>query len=152
MIENKLNRSLKLIALAIVFAVVGWGFLIVGSPSFVRKVRGDQMRIHDLSENRDSIKYFFRDRGRFPETLSEVAKTAAWYGSRVRLIDSETKKPYVYKVTGIHSFELCAEFELSSKEAKLEENQYRSNRGNWEYKSGNNCFPVELSEKERSGE
>ena len=148
---SNLNASRGLIyaALVVVAVVVVWGFTLIGSPSFNRKVTADRNRIEDLGRLRDDVEQYFQDQRKLPEKLTDLEKVKRWYGYQRNLEDPATKKQYDYKIADTYSYELCSDFELTSKDAELEQNRYNSDDKSWDHGIGNHCFKFDIPEGKR---
>lgn len=140
------SRTLLYAALAVVGVVVVWAFALVGGPSFNRKVAADNQRIEDLRRLSRGVDIYFAEHKRLPEKLSDV-------GDEEVLKGRTTAKPYEYAITGAYSYRLCADFELSSKEAELEKERwgYMGER-NWSHDAGNHCFYFDIPEGKRASD
>lgn len=155
MSENKTGKMLLYIAGAIVVVAVVWGFSLVGSPSFNRKLSADRNRIEDLQGLQSSIEYYFEQQVKLPQSLQDLDKVRYW--GRRSLEDPTTKTPYEYKAVDEFNYELCATFELTSKDAELERSRYRSYYGNdidgkvWAHEVGHQCFKFEIPQGKRKG-
>lgn len=100
---NLVGVASGVLALLVIIA----GFFIVGSPSEVRGLRFDAQKVSDLQNIQYQIIYFWQTKEKFPSSLDEVADPLS--GSTIPR-DPETGAPYVFRVTGPVSFELCAAF------------------------------------------
>ncbi len=138
-------------ALAVVGVVVVWGFTLIGSPSFNRKLSADRNRMEDLQRLSNGIAQYFDEQKKFPEKLADLDKLRYSYGRDLRLEDPATKRPYDFKVKDPYSYELCAEFELTSEEAEIEKRPYNyyGSRTTWDHGVGHNCFSFEIPVNKR---
>lgn len=138
-------------ALAVVGVVVVWGFTLIGSPSFNRKLSADKNRAEDLQRLADDVEQYFSEHKKFPEKLADLKEPEYSYGRGRQLEDPTTKKPYEFKVKDAFSYELCAEFELTSQEADLERRpySYSRNRTRWDHGVGRSCFSLEIPATKR---
>jgi hypothetical protein len=111
---------------------------ITGSPKQARLENLDDQRAHDLGNIQKEILTYWENKGELPASLDALQDSMTGY---VPPRDPQTKKPYIYKITGATSFELCAEFDLKNSEAMADgqwDAVYRklSNHG-----AGLACFP-----------
>jgi hypothetical protein len=149
--NETLSRYLVYFALIIVAVVIIWGFTIVGSPSFNRKLSADINRIEDILDLSQVIELYFDHQKKLPNNLMDLEKVSSVYRAReMRLEDPTSKKPYGFKVKDPYSYELCAEFELTSKETELEKQPYNYGGRNWNYEVGHHCFLFEISVEKRN--
>lgn len=135
------SRALLYIALSVVVTVVVWGFFLIGSPSFNRKISADRNRIEDLQSLRNDVERYYEEQKKLPEQLANLDKLN---GYQRALEDPTTKKQYVYKINGTYSYELCADFELTSLQAGLEKNRYETNEDGWTHEAGQQCFKFDI--------
>jgi hypothetical protein len=142
--REKVSQLLLYAACAVVAVVVIWGFSLIGSPSFNRKLSADRNRIDDLERLRNDIERYFEEQRNLPSVLTDLEKLRSYYGYQRNLEDPTTKKAYDYKVRDIFSYELCAEFELSSDQAKLERSRYGRDETTWKHGTGRHCFNFEI--------
>jgi len=152
--NETLSRSLLYLAIIVVGVIVVWGFLLVGSPSFNRKLSADRNRIDDLQQLSNGVEQYFDQQKKLPDNLIDLEKVRYGYGRERRLEDPTSKKPYDFKVKDPYSYQLCAEFELTSKEAELEKRPYNyyggSSRTNWDHEIGHHCFLFEIPVAKRN--
>lgn len=131
-------------AIAITAAVVVTGFVTAGSPFRQRLVRFDQQKVSNLQTIQGQTVYFWQQKERLPQSLDELRDPISGF---VPPRDPQSEAAYEYRTTGIRSFELCAEFNLSSKDAagtpRPEPLSYPYPGGtteNWEHGEGRACF------------
>ncbi len=89
------------IALIIIVAII-LGFSVIGSPKTQRLLREDNLAITDLQNIEGQIISYWTMNGMIPSQIPENTFTSKELGS------------YTYKKTGDMSFEICANFNLSS--------------------------------------
>ena len=88
-----------------------YGFFIVGSPQTQRLRRFDQERSQHLQQIYYQIRNFWDNRYGLPATVEDIRKLDAF--AQIPN-DPETDTPYSYRILAENSFELCANFSLSS--------------------------------------
>jgi hypothetical protein len=129
----------------ILIAIVG-GFPIMGSPFTQREYRFDEDKINDLSAVQNQVVNHWQSKGALPKTLDELADSISGYRAP---LDSQTNKPYEYRVTGNTSFELCAEFNQKSRTDNSNmpysaysypEKSIDATFDNWKHDAGRQCF------------
>lgn len=139
-IRNKISlkerKNWLMGAIIIFFIFVILGIFLAGSPQKERLRRFDNQKINDLSQIERQVVSYYQKKGHLPEKLSDLESGMS--GFRIPL-DLQTKEPYEYQINSEDSFELCANFNLSSKETK-EEVPFYGVRGNFEYEEGRWCF------------
>ena len=91
---------------------VVYGFVVMGSPMTIRKLRFDERRISDLSSLQNQIVFnFWQQKGRLPKTLEELYDPISGI---TPVTDPETFEPYEYSNDGKLTFTVCANFALPS--------------------------------------
>ena len=129
--------------LAVVLATIIYGFFVAGSPFKQRLVRFDQQKVNDLQIIQGQIVNFWTQKERLPQPLDELRDPISGF---VPPKDSQSGEAYVYKTTGKLSFELCAKFNLESKESQIRlvrpEGPYGvyGREDNWSHGIGDICF------------
>lgn len=146
-----ISRSVLYGAVGVVGIVVLWSFALVGSPSFNRKVSADRGRINNLQQIRFEIERYFEEHNKLPEKLAYLVKRQHWAGRDFTLSDPTTKRPYEYTQSEPYFYELCAEFELPSSAAELEQspNRYWGNDDHWRHEAGHQCFKFNIVKGKR---
>ena len=131
-------------ACLVVAAVVVTGFAVAGSPFRQRLVRFDQQKVSNLQTIQGKTVYFWQQKERLPQSLDELRDPISGFTAPR---DPQSGAAYEYRATGALSFELCAEFNLSSKDAlnvpKPEPLYYPYPGGvteNWDHAEGRACF------------
>ena len=145
MTQNRAGRVLLYLAGVVVVIVVIWGFSLIGSPAFNRKISADKNRIDDLQNIRYQVESSFSDQLKLPQSLKDLDKDR--HSSYLRLEDPVSNSPYEYRVLGEFEYELCAIFDLTSKDAQLERRRYdrRDDEGDvWSHDVGRSCFKFEV--------
>jgi hypothetical protein len=138
-VSSSVHRRVALLATAVVVATVVWGLLEVGLPQTRRLERLDERRVEDLRALVRAIQARVRDPGRpgrlarsLPRTLEEVAAQAR--DTRLALRDPGTGEPYLYRVTGETTYELCATFAQACASAPA---------AFWDHPAGRHCFRID---------
>ncbi len=124
----------------VVGALIVAGFFIAGSPFTQRLVRLDNTRTGDLNNLQWQIIQYWQQKDKLPQALGELENDISGY--RVP-VDPETSKSYEYRVTGDQSFELCADFDLSSAAIPNTEKPQlpeAAKGANWDHDKGRTCF------------
>jgi len=137
----RFHAAFAVVASIVVAMVVGWGFVLVGSPGTRRMERFDEDRLRDLQAIAREIQDLVAesDGGKntlkepLPKTLEELARRAR--GQRVELSDPETGEPYGYNVKGESTFEVCAEF-MQPRDADYSVF--------WNHPAGQHCFTIDV--------
>jgi hypothetical protein len=136
-------RVFVIAAIVLVATAVVFGFFTVGSPFRQRLAKFDEEKIGHLGTIQWQIVYFWQNKQRLPQSLDELIDTISGF---VPPRDPQSGTSYEYRVTGEHSFELCANFNLSSKDvagalrALPQSPAFPAPNQNWEHGSGRTCF------------
>lgn len=143
--EAKLSaQSIMLIRGLIAFVaitVIG-AFFIAGSPFRQRDIKIDEQRISHLQMIQNEIVYnYWQNKRELPPSLEALKNSITGF---VPPVDPETGNQYEYRRTGDLTFELCAVFNVSSKDnpnARTPQPYYYPyNAENWNHASGRVCF------------
>ena len=123
-----------------VAVAVALGAFFISSPAEVRQERIDATQITHLQEMQWEVEAYYKKNGRLPDTIH------AAYEVREVPEAVEGRAAYEYRVTGQHSFELCATFALASPDRRPAvphlnvEPGVLQNPHEWDYKEGRWCF------------
>jgi hypothetical protein len=138
----------------VVLAAVVGGFMTVGSPTKQRSIRLDNQRLGELQSLQWQILNYWQQKEKLPATLADLNDS---FSGGTRLADPETKEPYGYSVKSATSFEICANFALSTQDLEGR-GSYGYGRGgmttsiaypdygyieggeNWKHEVGRSCF------------
>lgn len=137
---------------AAVAVVVFAGFFVAGSPFKQRLVRFDNQRVSDLQTIQSQIVYYWQQKNQLPSVLDDLRDSISGF---VPPKDPQSGAAYRYNVTGKLSFELCAEFNLSSAASRIDgsvpkampatppfgyyQGAYETDE-TWDHGAGSQCF------------
>jgi hypothetical protein len=125
-----------------ILAVVMVGIFLAGSPFRQRLLRFDERKVSDLQNIQWRVVNFWQDKERLPESLEELRDTISGF---VPPQDPQSGANYEYRKIGDLSFELCAEFNLSSENAgspaRVIYPDYGASGETWKHAKGRECFP-----------
>ncbi len=148
--SETLSRALPLISIVIVGAVVVWAFTLVGSPTFNRKLASDKNRIEHLGILVRGIEQFYEEQKELPNELNQLTKLKIWYGEKPSNLDPATGKAYEYRKIDSYTYEVCAEFELTSEQAEIDKSRYSARDDDvWKHVVGRHCFKHDIPPKKR---
>lgn len=109
----KRNKVFAWISGLIILALIVAGFSIMGSPRTQRLLRIDQNKVNDLQNIQWQIVNFWQQKGELPEALANLSDPISGF---VVPKDPQSGEEYEYRILNKPlSFELCAEFNLSSR-------------------------------------
>lgn len=130
-------------ASAAVIAIIIAGFYLVGSPFRQRLLRFDERKISDLQSIQWQIVDFWQKKKRLPADFGDLQDPISGF---VIPRDPQNGKDYEYRKTGELSFELCADFNLSTENSddtvpkKIVYPEYGLIGENWKHGKGRECF------------
>lgn len=122
-------------AIAVAFGAIVSGLIIVGSPSQARLRRLDERRVRDLVSITRAVNGYWTRNARLPASLGELRQNP---GTDVESRDPLTSQPYGYDVVGGKTYELCADFQMESRE---ERDPYSGRF--WSHPAGRHCFRLD---------
>ena len=136
------------IAGLIVVASVVYGFVVMGSPTTQRLMRLDATRANDLQIIQWEIVNFWQQKRALPSQLADLSDAISGF---VAPLDPEAEngKKYEYRKISNLSFELCADFNLESRDGFNKNSRafpVSSGFGpgieqtNWQHTAGRVCF------------
>ncbi len=130
--------------ICIVVGVLIAGILSIGSPNTQRKVRFDEQRVSDLASLQSQIIMYWQGKKALPENIDALNDSLIGFAVPH---DPETDASYSYVVTGALSFQLCADFNVESKNGgspMIAKPRMPYPVGmmdqNWEHGAGKHCF------------
>jgi len=124
-----------LVSILVVLGIV-LGFSVIGSPQTQQLVRMDNQKIQNLETIQFEIDNFYEVNDRLPNILEDLK-------TNVTLIDKETGETYPYKILSATSYEICANFNLATKETK---NKEAILKNPWVHGKGPSCFVRDVNE------
>jgi hypothetical protein len=134
----KLNMFSWIASLAVLAIAVG-AFFVVGSPSTQRNIRFDEQRLGSIQNLTYAVEQYYAAKEALPSSLNDLNVLGGGYPMK----DPETSALYEYRKTGDLSYELCANFALSSQEIEKYEHSYERifpAGGDWSHGVGRSCF------------
>ena len=143
---SRMHGAYAGVAAGLAVATLAWGLWAVGSPQGERRRKLDERRLEQLRSIEGAIDRIVRGphderpaegpapmRRPLPATLEEVRAEAL--PDRPAITDPATAEPYVYRVTGEATYELCATFDR----ARDEDDDVR-----WNHPAGAHCFAIDV--------
>ncbi len=130
------------VILALALAIIVYGFFAVGSPFKQRLNRFDQQKVSDLQNIQWQIVNYWQQKNKLPNTLNDLTDSISGFKAPV---DPQTQEAYTYQKTGNLSFNLCANFNVDSKNIntpalRYPEGPYGTKMDTWDHGVGNICF------------
>jgi hypothetical protein len=127
--------------LVVVLGFAIFGFTMIDAPSVAREVRIDQQQISDLQDIQWRIEAYHQENNSFPANIEML------YRDFPVPVEPEGREPYDYNITGIDSYELCADFVHATPASERSiakpmvtgDDVYLQNQ-NWEHGAGGKCF------------
>lgn len=139
----KLSKISALIVIAYLTIVFVGAFFIIDSPSVARQKRIDSQTVSDAQSVDSSIRNYFTQAGKLPETLVDLEKTGF-----TPYLQSANKIEYI--PTGENAYKLCASFERADVDDK---DVFFGMQGSveWKHQAGKVCFErIALDENEKN--
>jgi len=142
--EPSRTKLLVTLASIVVLASLIGGFSILGSPMKARAQKFDEMRTSNLQSIQWQVINYWQQKGTLPENLELLQDPISGFYTPK---DPETGESYVYKATSNLSFRLCANFGLTTDNAKDQKSNtsvrpmgYAMTDENWIHDAGETCF------------
>jgi len=140
------RKAFKWTVMAIVAAVIVYGFVLAGSPQNQRLVRLDDQKVSHLQMIQDRLIYYWQQKGGLPTSLSELEDPISGFTAPT---DPQTGQQYEYQRTGAKNFQLCASFNLFNSigdRTSIVRPDYPYAHGNWFHGAGRACFDRSIDE------
>ncbi|MCF7834377.1 MAG: DUF5671 domain-containing protein [Candidatus Pacebacteria bacterium] len=109
------NKIFAITAMILVILAVWCSFSVIGSPKEQRLLRIDAKKIEDLTNIQYQLINFWQQKEKLPESLSELNNPMVGY-TLPKDPEFEAGKSYEYILKNKDTFELCADFNLPSRE------------------------------------
>lgn len=133
----KSRKIWRIVAGAIVVGSIISGFAVLGSPATQRLYKYDEQKINELLSINSEINNYYNTKGVLPRTLADITAVAYY----IVIVDSQTGKPYEYEKIDETTYNLCAEFNKTSKEKdKLNSTLQYPYGVSWTHPAGKHCF------------
>ncbi len=151
--HSKLAKASWWVIIAVMLGATIGAFIVVGSPSFQKGKRFDEIRLDALQSIKSDIDDTFSDSDMaLPSKLSDMYSPDYMN----MLLDPEYNQPYGYTVTGPGTYDLCATFSTSSDDYAVKLNKvYGGNAKNyldpWAHEAGYTCFHETVSTDSSDG-
>ena len=139
MIQIFSSKIFTWIIIGIIVLAVGYGILLAGFPATQRALQSDQVRASNLQQISFAIDEYWARNQKLPKTLEELSDSRYYFVESTA--DPITKEPYGYTVLGEKQYELCAVFDLDSKDSRT---PVRFPSKVWQHGAGEICFDLEI--------
>jgi heme/copper-type cytochrome/quinol oxidase subunit 2 len=128
-------------SVAILIAII-LGFSVIGSPSTQRMIRYDNQKVSDLQNIQWQVVNYWQRKEILPTKIEDMIDPISGYSLPS---DPQSGEMYVYRKTGLMSFELCAKFNKESNASTNQMTMMPAKRGegfteNWMHGMGEKCF------------
>ncbi|MDD2732279.1 MAG: DUF5671 domain-containing protein [Candidatus Pacebacteria bacterium] len=134
-------RNFAIIVIIVVIIAVISGFFFIGSPNKERLYRFDEQRISDLTNIQSQVIYYWQRKEKLPQSLDDLRDQISGYEAPT---DPQTSQSYEYYVKSEDTFELCADFNLESRDRYSESTPVPMGKSpeaqNWYHLSERFCF------------
>lgn len=129
------GRWLLVIACVVVAATLAAAIVVMGPPAAQRAEKLDRSRAHDLWRIERAVDSYAESKGALPPDLDTLARQP---GQRLPTADPDGGPPYVYEITGEHSYRLCAVFTTDT--AATQDVAMPWANDEWNHGIGRQCF------------
>lgn len=139
-ITRKSRKNWAIAATLLILVSIVLGFLIIGSPRTQRLLRYDTQKVNDLQNIQWQLINIWQRTGSLPQSLEALNDPISSYKTPV---EPQSGAPYGYRKLGDLSFELCADFNLQSRNrqsSRVSIMEGRIGSENWEHEAGRTCF------------
>ncbi|MDI6717568.1 MAG: DUF5671 domain-containing protein [Patescibacteria group bacterium] len=137
-IKNFTTSVLPKITAVIIFIGVVAGLFVAGLPKSQRLIRFDEKRISDLSFIQSQLSEYWRKNEKLPDVFDDLKD-----GGLNIPADPQTGAPYGYKKLSNLKYEICANFQTSNKDNKIQKRvapAFYYETYNWNHEQGIVCF------------
>jgi hypothetical protein len=140
--HEQLSVRIAFIVSIIVLGTVIYGLMHIETPAEVREMKIDDKQVQDIMNMQSHIEAFSFMHGSLPETIDSA------FDSIHVPQAPQGRAEYTYTVTGIDTYELCAEFSFISKEnntysdmvSYAEPTKIRNSYVTWDHGAGVWCY------------
>lgn len=127
-----------------IFATLGLGLVMAGSPRAERQRQLDLQRAEDLRTLAAGVQDYYHEYRALPDSLGMLAQLPGGGMSTVR--DPVTRRPYEYRTLDSLRFELCATFDAADSNETRRPYERPGRRSDfWRHGAGRHCFPLRVS-------
>jgi hypothetical protein len=130
-------------ATILVIASLVWSFSVIGSPMSERQRRFDDQRVNDLVQIQYQIINYWQLKGQLPTDIAQLTDPISGFKAP---LDPESDNAYEFVKTGAKAFQLCAKFDLPSRESDVSRYGYGPNE-NWKHGVGRTCFDRSIDDE-----
>lgn len=129
-------------SIVLVSAALIASFFFIESPSKVRAQKHDRQVVLNLSQINDAVNSYFDKTKTVPEKLDQLFEdqTGRIYITQEIVKDPQTGQAFDYKKTEKDTYEVCANFNLSTKDANDGEDYDKFLDERWTHEAGYQCF------------
>ena len=131
--------------IAAMIAIIVCGIVVAGSPFKQRLVKFDIQKVNDLQEIQSQTIFYWQQKQKLPATLGDLTDSISGFKAPT---DPQSGASYEYRTTGTLSFQLCADFNVSSGDAQVGAIRavpaypmgVSGGTDNWQHGAGTQCF------------
>lgn len=138
-------RRLAVVVSLIVSLAIVAAIMVLDPPDVQRQLRLDARRVSDMEYISNRIDLYWDRKKLLPEDLAMLAREPGLDG--LPLKDPETGNSYVYEVTVVKTYRLCAVFALESPD----ELRGYDSALKWLHGAGRHCFDLKPTEHDIGG-
>lgn len=126
------------VSAAVLLAVIATGFVLGESPTVTRQKRQDNEVVNNLAQTAQAVESYYLTNQKMPSSLEKLV-TDTSYLREESIKNPITGEVFSYQMLTGSQYELCAEFQRSSKEDKNNEYYYYYGE-EWLHDAGEECF------------
>lgn len=130
------RKAFQWTVIVVVLLAIVYGFYVAGSPQNQRLVRLDDQKVSNLQMIQDRLVYYWQQKGSLPEALGDLNDPISGFSIPV----DPQGQVYEYRPTGQRAFELCATFNLPSRDSGANIPAVYGINSNWQHGQGRTCF------------
>lgn len=142
--RDKVIQISFMVSLLIVLIALVISFLVVESPTETRQRKMDQRITSSLYQVDNAVNEYYRNNGVLPENLKQLQEDVNY------ILEEDINNPisnemYEYKIVGDTEYQICTNFQSSSKEmAEQEYSTYYVDK-TWLHDAGYQCFSQKIN-------
>lgn len=142
--NSPLPKIMGIISLIVIIASFIGAFFIMESPIQAKKKAFDRTRVNSLQEIKYTIDDYYREYQKLPASLDELRMARGY----IKINDPKSGQPFEYRITGLDSYRLCAEFDGNNKTEPDDYNYYPP-YSEFLHDAGRDCFDRQVSQSDK---
>lgn len=148
-VKDKIVRIYFYGSLAIVAAVLISAFVFVESPAETRNIKYDSTILNRFSQIDSALNTYYYDNNKLPNDLASML-SGITYLREEDMTDPATGEKFEYKAIDKNTYELCANFKITSKDYENINGPYYFDK-RWDHQSGYQCLRQKVRSEKDAG-